>query len=74
MFGFETVEIKPLPGFTTKVKGEFVHSSGRIVMDYTKINQGYHMKIHLPAGLTGQFIWRETTYPLKGGNNLFDVE
>jgi hypothetical protein len=54
-FGFESVEIEPMPGHLTNLFGEMVHPRGRIAAELYFEYGHVHGNITLPDGMTGTF-------------------
>jgi hypothetical protein len=67
--GFKTVMIEPNFGYLNSMDVEFPHPDGMISVNLKKENEKVMGSIKLPANLTGKFIWKGKTYPLKGGEN-----
>jgi hypothetical protein len=67
--GFKTVMIEPNFGYLNSLEVEFPHPDGMISVNLKKENEKVMGSIKLPANLTGKFIWKGKTYPLKGGEN-----
>lgn len=65
--GFKTVEIKPNPGYLTHIKGIMPHPEGFVEMDMSFREEHVIGIITLPANLTGNFVWKGKTVPLKTG-------
>jgi hypothetical protein len=66
-FGFDQVEIAPMPGSLTSLSGEMVHPRGRIEADLHFENGGVRGNVSLPAGLTGTFRYAGKTLVLTPG-------
>lgn len=70
--GFKTVQVKPAMGQLTFVSGGMPSPAGNIqVMINKEAKNNATAIIELPAGLTGVFIWKDKTYPLKEGKNEY---
>lgn len=69
---FEKVKIEPHLGSIKKIAGEMPHPAGKISVDYNNAESGLKVKINLPNGTTGSFVWKGKSYDLKGGANSFD--
>jgi hypothetical protein len=54
-FGFESVEIAPMPGYLSNLSGEMVHPLGKIEVDLQFKNGHVHGNVSLPSGLIGVF-------------------
>jgi alpha-L-rhamnosidase len=72
-FGFDRVEIKPMPGHLTSLSGEMVHPYGRIVVDLRWDNGRVHGDVSLPAGLSGTFRYADKTVVLHPGALSVDL-
>jgi len=69
--GFSKVRIEPHLGDLQTVSGEIPHPEGKVSVKYKIVQGMLHAQINLPLEITGIFIWKEKSYPLKGGiNNL----
>ena len=66
-FGFEQVEIAPMPGHLTHLSGEMVHPQGRIVADLHFENGRITGSISLPPALNGVLRFGGNTTPLHPG-------
>ena len=66
-FGFESVEISPMPGHLTNLSGEMVHPRGQINADLHFENGHVHGNVSLPAGLTGTFCYAKKSLDLQPG-------
>lgn len=66
-FGFEQVDIAPMPGHLASLSGELVHPRGRIVVDL-RFEHG-HMtgSISLPPGVSGRLHFGGNTTALQPG-------
>ena len=71
--GFRKVRIEPRLGALTDASGEMPHPAGKISVSYVLADQKWTMKINLPAGIQGLFVWKKKTYPLKSGPNLLVI-
>ena len=72
-FGFESVEIAPMPGHLTSLAGKMVQPRGRIEADLHFENGRVRGSISLPAGLTGTFRWAGKTLELSPGLQSIDL-
>lgn len=68
VFGFEQVEIAPMPGHLTSLSGEMVHPRGRIVVDIHFVDEGVQGIVTLPDGLSGTFCYGGKTASLHPGS------
>ena len=66
-FGFERVEIAPMPGHLTHLSGEMVHPLGRIEADLHFEKGGVRGSIALPAGVSGTLRYAGKTLALAPG-------
>jgi len=66
-FGFDHVEIAPMPGHLTSLSGEMVHPRGRIEADLTFENGRVRGNVSLPASLSGTFCYSGKTLVLRPG-------
>jgi len=56
-------------GALKNVSGEMPHPRGNIAVTYANSNNQWSADINLPSKVTGRFIWKGKTYPLKEGKN-----
>lgn len=66
-FGFDQVEIRPMPGHLTHLSGEMVHPRGRITADLHFAGDQVRGTVALPAGLHGTFCYAGKTVVLQSG-------
>jgi len=66
-FGFESVEIAPMPGHLTSLSGEMVHPRGVIAADLQFGNGHVRGNVSLPVGLTGTFRYAGKAVDLQPG-------
>ncbi|RPJ23831.1 MAG: alpha-L-rhamnosidase, partial [Chloroflexi bacterium] len=66
-FGFDSVEIAPMPGHLVSLAGEMVHPRGRIEADLYFENGHVHGNISLPVGVTGTFCFAGRKLELQAG-------
>ncbi len=69
--GFSKVKIEPHLGSLTNVSGEIPHPKVKITVSYQKKGDAWKISITLPESVTGIFVWKGKTYPLKPGLNSF---
>ncbi len=67
--GFATVKIAPHLGNLNAIQASFPHPDGLIAVDYKKSGAGIDAAITLPAKLTGTFVYKGRSWPLKAGAN-----
>lgn len=66
--GFTKVRIAPCPGNLKKISCKTPHPDGSIETDLQFDDKGgVKGSISLPAGLSGEFVWKGKTLPLKSG-------
>lgn len=66
-FGFDSVEIAPMPGHLTHLSGELIHPRGRILVDLHFEGNQVSGRVSLPEGLNGTFLYRGKTLKLQSG-------
>jgi len=66
-FGFESVEIAPMPGHLTSLSGEMVHPHGVITADLQFGNGHVRGNVSLPAELAGTFRYAGEAVDLQPG-------
>jgi len=71
--GFSKIKVEPHLGTITKVSGEIPHPNGKVAVAYSLDKNIWKIKINLPQNTSGIFIWKQKTYPLKAGENLFSI-
>ena len=67
-FGFQSVEIAPMPGHLTSLSGEMVHPRGRIVADLHFENGRITGSVSLPSGVSGTLRYNGNTMVLQPGS------
>ncbi len=67
--GFKKVKIEPHIGELKNVKGKMPHPEGFISCAYVFENGKWKIEIELPEQISGRFIWKGKSYPLKAGRN-----
>lgn len=67
--GFNRVSIRPHPGKLTRVSGAIPHPKGEIAVSLKLDGQKLAAEVTLPAGVTGEFLWRGERRELKSGLN-----
>ncbi len=69
--GFRKVQIKPQLGELKQASGRMPHPDGEIEVTLERRGeQGVQAAITLPPGLSGTFLWNNTTRPLKAGKQV----
>lgn len=72
--GFESVLIKPQMGNLKKLQVQCVHPKGMISLVLTKKTDCLSVKITLPLGVVGKFIYGENIIALEKTENNFDIK
>jgi hypothetical protein len=67
--GFKKVLIRPNLGKLTKVSGSIPHPAGELAVKLALNGNQLAAEVNLPAGISGDFVWRGTKRPLKSGLN-----
>jgi hypothetical protein len=65
--GFRTVRIEPHLGGLQHAAGTVPHPQGEIEVSLVRQAQGLVANVTLPAGVSGRFLWKGKTTPLKPG-------
>jgi hypothetical protein len=72
--GFTSVLIEPHPGNLTYCEGSMPHPKGIIYVKYETVsNSKWAITIDLPAGVQGNFVWKQKKLRLKEGKNSFNL-
>ncbi len=71
--GFKKVKIEPHLGDLKNVNGKMPHPDGSILANYKLVNGKWNIELTLPEKISGRFIWKGKTYPLKPGTNNFNL-
>jgi len=73
--GFAEVKIQPAMGELTTVSGTVPHPKGDITVTLKRTgSSGVAAEVTLPPGLSGRFIWHNSTVPLKEGKQNFLIK
>jgi hypothetical protein len=72
-FGFEKVEISPMPGHLTQLSGEMVHPKGRMGVNLHFENGGARGNVTLPDGIDGIMRYSGKTLVLKPGKQNIEL-
>jgi alpha-L-rhamnosidase len=67
--GFKRVVVRPHLGKLTKVSGSIPHPQGVVAVKLALSGGKLEAEVNLPAGVTGEFVWRGARRPLKAGTN-----
>ncbi|HEY4245627.1 MAG TPA: alpha-L-rhamnosidase C-terminal domain-containing protein [Lacunisphaera sp.] len=71
--GFATVRIEPHLGKLKHAEGKVMHPKGEILVSLARRGDGLQAKVTLPSGVTGSFIWKGTSTPLKAGEQTLQL-
>lgn len=71
--GFSKVKIEPHLGEITNIGGEVPHPQGKISVNYKTEKNKMKVAIDLPKTVTGTFVWKGKSMPLKAGANQFTL-
>jgi hypothetical protein len=72
-FGFDQVEIAPMPGHLTRLSGEMVHPRGLIEVDLQFVHDGVRGAVTLPDDVTGTFRYAGKTVVLHPGSQPIEL-
>jgi len=73
--GFAAVRIQPAMGELTAVNGTMPHPKGNITVTLKRTgSSGVAAEVTLPPGLSGRFVWNNSTVPLKEGKQNFLIK
>ena len=68
--GFRRVLVRPFLGKLKQVSGAIPHPQGELAVDLRLGGSGQlEAQVRLPAGIEGEFVWRDARRPLKPGLN-----
>ena len=70
---FHQVKIEPHLNRLKNISGSIPHPMGKLFVQYQFIKDKWMIDIHLPARVTGTFIWDGKIYSLLEGKNHFDL-
>ena len=71
--GFGKIKIEPHLGDLRNISGSIPHPNGTVAASYKLENNKWKIVIDLPKNTDGYLVWKEKKYPLKTGNNTFDL-
>ena len=72
--GFATVRIEPALGELLQASGILPHPDGDIKVSLQrKGKEGIEAQVHLPAKLTGEFVWKGKVIKLSGGSQKINL-
>ena len=69
--GFRKIRIEPHLGDLKNASGEIPHPNGKISVSYILTQKAFYVKVNLPPGTSGVFIWKGVEKPLVAGDNGF---
>jgi alpha-L-rhamnosidase len=69
--GFKKIRIEPHLGDLKNASGEMPHPNGKISVSYVLTQKAFYVKVNLPPGTSGVFIWKGVQKPLVTGENGF---
>jgi alpha-L-rhamnosidase len=72
--GFRSVRIEPHLGTLGQLDVRMPHPRGAITASYRRDDKALEVRIHLPPGLRGEFVWGDLTRTLREGDQSFRVE
>jgi alpha-L-rhamnosidase len=52
------------------VSGSIPHPNGEIAVTLTRTGDALDGEVLLPPGVTGEFVWQDSSVPLKAGTNV----
>lgn len=65
--GFRRIIIRPFLGKLTRVSGSIPHPKGEVAVSLALRNGKLEAEVRLPAGVEGEFVWRDSRRPLAPG-------
>jgi len=71
--GFKKIRIEPHLGELKNASGEIPHPDGKVTVSYQLQGKVWDIRLNLPAGTTGIFVWKGRQLPLKTGANSFKL-
>jgi alpha-L-rhamnosidase len=71
--GFSRVLVRPFLGELTRASGSVPHPKGSVDVKLERAGARLTATIGLPAGITGEFVWKGRRRPLQAGNNSFII-
>jgi len=72
--GFRSVRVEPHLGAIQEIAGAVPHPQGEIAVSVQRQPRGARVRVTLPPGLGGVFVWGETERALHPGENRFAVD
>ncbi|MEO6993117.1 MAG: alpha-L-rhamnosidase C-terminal domain-containing protein [Lacunisphaera sp.] len=71
--GFATVRIEPHLGKLKHAEGKVMHPKGAILVSLQREGDGLQAKVTLPSEVTGTFVWKGKSTPLKSGEQQLQL-
>ncbi|PWT99824.1 MAG: alpha-L-rhamnosidase [Bacteroidetes bacterium] len=71
--GFSKVRIEPYLDNLNKISGSVPHPKGSVDVNLEKSGNGLKAEVSLPAGVSGEFIWKGKSTPLKPGRQNLNL-
>ena len=71
--GFRRVVIRPFLGKLTRVSGSMPHPRGEVAVSLAAPGGKLTAEVSLPAGVEGDFVWRDTSRPLASGRSQITI-
>jgi hypothetical protein len=71
--GFKTVRMEPHLGRLTHLDAAMPHEGGEIHVEYELNGRQWSAHVALPAGMTGDLVWKGTRSPLHGGAQVLQL-
>jgi hypothetical protein len=70
---FARVQVRPFLGRFDRVAGSVPHPKGEVAVKLERAGGALRVEVTLPAGVTGEFVWRGSRRTLAAGPNVFEV-
>lgn len=70
MPGFKSVTIEPHLGTLKHVKAALPAPQGEIDVEYRRTEKGIEASVSLPAGVSGELVWKGKAIPVSGQKHL----
>ncbi len=72
--GFATVRIEPHPGTLRQVEGVVPHPAGEVRVKLERVGaEGLRARVNLPAGVSGEFVWKGKRVALRPGEQAVEL-
>lgn len=72
--GFSKVKIEPALGKLSNASGTIPHPKGPLSVSYRQNGKKWNIEIQLPADVSGNFVWKDKSYPISGNKkNMFSL-